>query len=373
MIPPSPPGLSLDAVLPVVLPLLSPGLADADALPPLYVMAQGLPPVARGGFECRLSAGSPALDLHQVLWRAHGEQHLLVDYLAARDRATRSHPAWTSLQRFATWWADAKSDAAEQVDALFLELDAEHDGPAAPSVFCKLGATGGITAARATGVVQEILDVLGLPAGTSRLTEVFAVCEARSARITHVGMMLARETRALRINVAVGAAEAVPPFLQAVGWDGDRDVVAREVEWLRDYVDQVVCCLDVDDRLHPHVGLECFIEASAQSQGRWRRFVDALVERGLCDAAKGENLLAFHRLLTPVTSAVTSAVAWPDALIVASLLDPDGLFSAFVCRLHHVKLTFIPGRPTAAKGYLGFAHRWLGAGAGTASSINERR
>ena len=350
--------LPFEAALSVVVPPLAPALATPEALPPLFALARALPPIARGGFECRLAEGPAAVDLHQALRRSRGDHHVLAAFLTQRDEGLQAHPAWAALQRFAAWWTGSYSDAAQEIDGLFLEVDSDTSnvGHPAPSVFFKLGATGGVPADRAMGLVQELLGVLGLPAVSARQSEVFAVCADRAARITHIGAMLSRETRALRINVASGRAKDALALLCAVGWRGDFEAVERDAEWLQNAVGPVVCCLDVDADVHPHVGLECFIDEAPAPSGKWQRFLDALVGRGLCAPEKREVLLAFQRLVTPATS----AVAWPDPLIVASLLNDAELFSAFACRLHHVKLTHAPGRPATAKGYLGFAHQWLG-------------
>lgn len=357
--PPLMPGLPLEDALPVVVPLLAPALAPTNARPRLGAMARALPPVPHGGFECRLAEGPGAVDLHQGLRRSRGDHHVLSAFLAQQDEGARAHPAWAALRRFATWWAEADSDAAREVESVILEVDS--DGPneerPVPSAFFKLGPTGGLPAARASNLVQALLDVLGLPALAPRQAEVFDVCSDRQVPVTHVGMMLSRDTRALRINAASGRALGAVDLLRALDWQGDPDPVTRDAEWLHDVVETVVCCLDVDDAVYPNVGLECFPGKGPSQNERWRSFLDALIDRDLCVPDKADGLLGFPRLVSPATS----AVPWPDPLIVASLLAGDAeRFSTFSCTLHHVKLAHAPDRSATAKGYLGFLHLWVG-------------
>jgi hypothetical protein len=348
----------LSSALSAVAPLLTPVLTSEDALPRLFELAADLPPIARGGFECRLGGASSTVDLHQAIWASHREQDLFHEAIRHRSFDDRTDPthAWTSMQRVAKWWSEEYEGAAADVRAVFLELDHDgaHDGLPVPSLFFKLGETGGVPGDRAHDIVSRLADIAGQPSDIPFRASFFAACTVHSARITHVGMMLSRRTSALRFNVKIEPSRATA-FLRSIGWTGDFGLLEDQFRWRADVVDHIVLCLDIDAQVYPHIGLECFVDGAPNTDGRWERFIDVLVDRGLCTPDKRNALLAFHRLLTPTTPGVT----WPDALILDDLLAGRDSFGTIACRLHHIKLSTSTTGDISAKGYIGFAYRHL--------------
>lgn len=346
--------LTLDTLLPYVLPHLSPALASEDTIPTLYEMAGLLPPVGRGGFECRLAPGDAQVDLHQLIKRSYGEHHVLASYLSQPEvEVRRTGAAWAALRRFASWWSGEDAEAAALISSIFLELDG--NATPAPSVFFKLGGSEGVAAAQAQRLVDEVFDAMALPPPPARVRDVITAVGDEPARLTHVGVMLSRSTSALRLNVAACSIEAIPGLLRALGWPGDHDALEREIEGVAPHVEKIVCALDVGETVYPHVGLECFPDEQGGPGNRWRGFLDALTHRGLCNPEKAEGFLAFQRLLLPSTA----SKPWPDPLVRYALTTERKGFSTIACMVHHVKLTLAPGRPVNAKGYLGFGHQWV--------------
>ncbi len=327
-----------------------PGLnVFADSREALKASARLLPPVFRGGLEFGLHEHSSAIDLHQVLNRATGDSSRLSRFL--RENAS-SHPAWASLRRFSDGW---EQPGRLPVEALFLEVDTcGPGGTPAPCLFFFLDKGDQSNPDARFEVFEYALNRVEAPYRQTPLRSLFDACRESPAYVIHVGAMLSRNAGIFRVNVSgLNNAEAAHAYLRRIGWNGDFERLKSIAAWLAPYVDELVYCLDVGDRVYPHLGLECFLEYGDAAAGKWTRLLDALQARGLCDPSRRDLLLGFDRRILPAAK----SSAWPDPLIAASIFDNEQRMSTLLCKPHHVKLTLADG-PLGAKGYMGFEHQW---------------
>ena len=307
-------------------------LVGPDAVDELTALARTLPPVHVAGFECRLSADDPSVDLQQAVFARDGNGEVMARWL---DAAGELSPAWERVRRICADWP-------EGVTELWLEFDPE------PSVFAVLAHD-----ADASEVFPRLVDADADP----MLNRFLEVAE-RPARVSHLGTMLGRPGAALRIHMGHVPLQTWATFLRDAGWPGD---VSRAIELgrvLLDHGDQVVLCFDVlYGELLPRLGLECFFSQRVGLDPRWRPLLDHLVARGWCAPEKAAALLRWPGAVTPLDG----RASWPDDLVVTSLARGADELGVVERRVSHVKLTIAPNAPVAAKAYFGFGHVWAPA------------
>lgn len=352
-------------------------LVEPDRVSGLKALAGNLAPILRGGFECRLGANAPQVDLQQCIVREESELALLRE-LAGRHGGRHRHrtaptPAvdlgsahlsWSRLNDFLDEW----QSSLESIFEIWLEFDTPSPGSPAPgppasslplpAIFFGLPQEAS-PAIDSYEIAAESLDLLlgreGWREWQENIYPCFAACSDR-VFVSHIGAMLSRNFPALRVNVKRLQPDGLVPYLQELGWQGETQEVEALMAELFALCDRITVCLDVGDKVYPQIGLECIFVEQPQNEPRWRIFLDYLVERGLCYPKKREALLDWPGQSNPVNS----PAPWPRDLIAASLLQPRDRFTIFDRRLSHIKISWRSQQsPLEAKAYLWFEHRWL--------------
>ncbi|MEC4990302.1 MAG: hypothetical protein SAJ37_16345, partial [Oscillatoria sp. PMC 1068.18] len=186
------------------------------------------------------------------------------------------------------------------------------------------------------------------------LSNCFTACKT-PARITHLGMMLSRQTEGLRINITKIYPQQIVSYLERVGYPSDLEPIELLVIKLLKSVDYFRLCLNVGDTIDAKVGLECFMNPKPKLSLRWSEFLDNLVNEGLCSAEKQQALLNWIGNTTPQTS----SQPWLSDLIAESCLKPPNQFSSFARIISHLKFVYSPPNLLETKAYFGFYHQWL--------------
>lgn len=347
---------SLADMLEVVLPALSPALATPEAATRLRAQARLLAPVACAGFECRLRADSPQVDLSQCIRRDEGDPPILAAHLARMASAgIADDPSWARLGEFCAEWMAPSSPLHAGIHNIWLEfdLDGEASGAPAPSIFLSfVPAPWRETLAN----TERALSLLfGEPLSSplrENVARCFAACPNVSS-VSQIGAMLSRKDEALRVCVQRLAADQILPYLLEIGWPGPKDGLETLMARLGAFSGDITLLdMDVGAGVHPQIGVEYGFGAEPEGKPRWAAFLDALAQQGLCAPEKRAGLLAWPGYTRPTGS----PLPWPDFLIAESLLQPPDRFSMIQRKLNHVKITLRPQRPPEAKGYLQFTH-----------------
>ena len=300
--------------------------------------------------ECRLLPGPEPVDLIFRVERAGAEilagRHPGVD----PSRLLACGPAWRAVADFCRAWLDGDGPEWALVRHLWLELDLDDPGlPGAPplpqpSVFVAFDDDA--TAALGTDAVLDLVARVVRPLAPSAMdadtrARLRGVLERRppGAAVPYAGVMLSRPRQAVRVYLSRVPGAAVPGLLNEVGWPEDQGRMAAEVvAVMRDAGAPEVGMLHLDvleDALLPRLGVEYTLERRAQIRGRVaeRAFLDALAERGLCEPARRDALLAWpgYELLT------LRHELWPSLL---------------ARRVNCIKLVHEPDREPQMKAYL---------------------
>lgn len=325
-------------------------LVDEPALRRAAAACSGLPAVLTKWiyFECRLR-GSPRVDLVLEVDRV-GRSVLAGDNpaVALPARYARTYP-WNRVCELCAEWGRPEGQLARAVHHIWLELDVpvarrrRRSGPAAPGVFVCFGETAppaGGAAAWLDSAREAVRCLTGArPEGEQ--DRALARCFARlphGAHVPYVGVMLQRPGRAIRLCVRGLTRRGLLAYLEAIGWPGplrELEAVLAGLGWAQPARRVGMLHVDVGDGVHPRLGFEYALDRKAQLARRLREqaFLNRLVRRGLCSAAKRDAL-----------------GAWPGATVVSL---PHQLWRTVVQRrVNHVKIVYEPGRGIVAKAYL---------------------
>jgi len=349
---------SLDNLFPVVLPDIPPALVGSEALKKIRLLARLLPPVYCSGFECRLGRNAPRVDLHQCI-SSDNEPAILIDHIASSSDL--GHPAWKQIRSFCKRWSKSSSILNRIVESLWLEIDDRDtfSTGVVPSVFVSLKKEGSLSLSEKE-LEQVVLTALSLlrdrPASKhliNNLRRCYDACP-EGGGITHIGTMLSRDSRMVRLNIGGLTPEHFSSYLRHIGWPGPILNTTSELARFGRLVDSVILCLDVGDGISPEIGMECLFSGNSTDLTGWSGFLTYLVDCGLCIPEKADALLAWPGVVVPTSV----ADCWPNELIIESLLESDGKFTQFIRKLSHIKIIVGPRRAIAAKAYFGVVHGW---------------
>ncbi|MBB5395657.1 hypothetical protein [Mucilaginibacter sp. AK015] len=329
-----------------VAPYLPQSLVPAMALDKIYALVEQLPFLPFAGFECRLDAED-------------GQ----VDYFANISRFEGSIPAeffpqanWLLLQNIYRSWLNDKTGFGKNINELGLEIDvvSAFDELPAPGIFMAINPT-------AAEPCPVLFNALGLLFDTDQpdLKDNIRKCVnalPQGGVVSHIGAMLSRKSRGIRLNIGGIGFDKVQDYLAAIGWNEPTDELEFFLNRYSSCVDHFVLCIDLmGQAVGPRVGFECYIHTPPANGPQWQNLMQQLVRDGLCTPEKKAGFLSWPG----ITEYRLHADTWPKSQRnISGLL---GNFGLDVCNrtLNHVKLSIIPGKGIQAKGYFLYQYRWI--------------
>ena len=298
---------SFAQVMTAIRPCISKDLHDGQPWERLLACTRDLPAEAATywfGFEYKLQDPLPAADLC-IGVRLHS---LISRHYADRGRAAGADAAAAA---FAQALLESERDGSflsRVIGGAIVEYDISTDlGSRSPGIFLacpefwdrgKRGHTdpGALCAALAAATGQPECDK------QRQSLEMLFNALPSGVRIPFAGAFPGRGSRSVRVLVAGLEADDVPGLLQRVNWPGSISAATAAVSGFRDLAPYITVAIDVGpDGVSPRLGLEMFqspslLDRFESSPEVWQRFIDRLVERGLCLPAKAVGLRDTARL-----------------------------------------------------------------------------
>lgn len=358
-----------DYVAAAAAPYLAAQLISPEALADIQHVAGRLPGAITDffGFECELGSDRASADFLICCRTRQGARELLAGQTPGFDipSAFEEHPIWRRIRAFSKQWAKPESLLYLAVHNLWFELDIDGTRPPIPVPNVFIGADRLRSSAPHADIGRmpkecAWLTDLALPLLLGQ--EVCAAARRQLARcinllppegrLFQVGLMLARDTQAARVCVRGIATGQIVPYLRAIGWKGAWSELESLLQSLEQRVERIDLDLDVTDHVLPKIGLECYPGAEER---RSQEFLAHLVSSRLCTAGKSASIATW----SGTTYQAQTPDVWPQQLLAASGKWEARVHSAFVRRLHHIKLDFPEAAPLRAKAYLGIHHKWL--------------
>lgn len=314
--------------------------------------------------ECHLGVDEPRSDFLVRFRRADAAAMTGADGVRPPVDTAADPTIWARLGEFGRRWTEPGSPlSAFHQTWLEFDLPRPHSGTGAgtalpaPSFFADVDRVVGSRAPAETA-----LAILCDGATDPALLDTIATCVDElppGARWLSLGVMLGRPAGTVRVCVADLPADAVPGYLDRIGWPGSAVRLGAIRGALEGFTGLATLALDVGASVRPRLGIEYNLEARRSlhdSAATWRPFLDRLVEAGLCTRHKRDPLLACigfdHERIDPES--------WPAGRRVESARYGPNVLSVLLRRLAHVKVVCEPEPPLyAAKAYLELTHDWL--------------
>lgn len=338
----------LEDYLKVIAPHLHSELVTPQALAQIQFLTQHLP-ISNAGLECRLNDIEPDVDFHVSFTHLPPELCFL------------PNPVWQACQTFSQQWINSTSAVHQSINNLILEFDLPAQPISEqitegfnPSFFFILKSE---IMVEVQELIESVLNLLEYPLN-SNLTAKLKHCLRslpEGATLANFGVMLSRPTQALRLTLKEISFQELPTYLEQIGWVDPTNTFMSYASTLSPFVDTLALAFDLEDTVHPRIGLECFVTKQFHDQSRWQQFIDHLVETGLCSQAKRNALLAW----TGFSQKSDCSELWPANLTYGDLLMGADAVSLFWRRINHIKIAYQPGQPQLAKAYLAFGHSWI--------------
>jgi len=321
------------------------------------------------GFECALGDNRASADFLVCCRARHGSLEKLASGSTQHGLPSvlQHCPAWQRIQAMAQEWVRPDSLLRDAVHNLWFEFDINdaRSPPQVPNVFIgshRLRPSGPCHGIEDIGPICAWLTELALPMLAGRAVDPAVARQVAKclnslpdgAFLFQVGLMLARDLPMTRLCARGLASGEIVPYLDRLAWPGALGSLAELLQSLDQIVMRVDLDLDVNDRVLPKVGLECYVDSEPTSIDA---FVAYLVSRKLCTKAKARAIAMWPGIALdePPSSAQQEQFAGSAADAAAA---PRGVF---VRRLHHVKLDFAAAQSVRAKAYLGVHHKEGGA------------
>lgn len=350
---------SMSDYLNVAGPRLSPELISPEAFAEIQDKVAILPPCAGSGFECRLGEIEPRADFLMRIQTFDGSRAAFAGRNpdVAPPAVLLRDPVWQRVHHFCSQWANPEHPLHTLVKDFWLEFDVSSSPPALPTPSIFFGPRPEhedqqSIVALATGIMRGLPEPTPVPPSVQRCYEALP----RGSAVYQVGMMLSRQSDALRLCVMGIAPSRLGAYLHDIGWSGPRAELEALVASLTPSIHRICLALDVGEAVEPKVGLECYMdEHNLRSyKAKWAPFLEKLCERGLCRPEKRDGLLSWFGISTHQAD----EALWPSNLLQASSARTDGALSTFIRYLNHIKIVFTPGKPLEAKAYPGLMHSW---------------
>jgi hypothetical protein len=165
---------------------------------------------------------------------------------------------------------------------LFFEYDLDIER-ASPAVFAAYSRSTPADGNRLIALATELLGPLAPRA--QALLRRGAVAQASSgAWVTHLGAMLSREGRPIRLNIGGPSAGALRRYATEIGCTpAARSALDALFALTENFDPRWILCVDMVDRPLPRIGLECYLPPEPE---RWDRLLGHLRAERLCTLAE---------------------------------------------------------------------------------------
>jgi hypothetical protein len=354
---------SLKESLDIVEKRLAKALLNDGNLERMKAVAARLPPVHRAGFEYQFLNPGRGLDFQQGLTVAASDFSRTNRKIITDRHSTE--PPLGFLEQISDLGNEAlgcKSDYGHCLQQIWLEFDCGLAEPQSfPSVFLGLHYDPDLWSLAFQNIQQAHSLLGGRPLSLDSADCLQNTLKISSAYqgASHIGFMLGREIDALRIVLPMpGDSQGVSLLKKQLGIQNDHPQLSEQFEKVEHLFPESRLCLDIHQgRLSTH-GYECFFRPAYSVQ---KHFLDEasilreLEKMGICSAVERGIFSDWAGQLFPPSC----SPAWPEDLLISSLLAPEDRFTQMETGLSHIKISFGRKNRVITKIYFGYRESWV--------------
>ncbi len=325
---------NLATCLDLLQPWLSPALVSPAYQQCIRDLAEKLPPLSLGCYECWLGAESSRVDFN-ISIREKRREH------AAAYRWTNSlkldgHPAaWLVMQSICRNWLDPEFPLRGLLNDFWLVYDLpESYAPAPPWFYLRFRQNFLLGEPALRGEIAlrtlALLPAMYTPATLASFRHFFETL-APTSQVLAIGTPTGRPGNCLRVYIRVDNWEDLLQVLEDQAWPGETSALRVNMDPFVVRSDFFGLALELNPATQPKIGIECWFEKE-RVQTRLESFTTVLLEKGLCTADKKDALLRWNGEFKVGKSSTTSLRKMA----------------------HYIKMVYEPDTELVAKSYLYF-------------------
>jgi hypothetical protein len=131
-------------------------------------------------------------------------------------------------------------------------------------------------------------------------------------------------------------------YLNSIGWNGPIEYLINNLNIIKKYTDAVFIDIDVGEKISPHIGLECCYRQDINMNERLNKFLNHLINKGLC--------------LKEKSAIITKWIESPT--VITDNIENERIFKK---SLSHLKIVLNPDKTLNAKAYLSLSNTFTQA------------
>ncbi len=264
------------------------------------------------GFECSLEKKQHWADFHLDLLLTPSALKSLKQFLSQLPPSAR-HSS-TTLQTFLEKWTSESLFSRAELSRVILEFDIGSSSFASPNLFIMADRNRSQFAERMESIYRSLKQERW-PEG---MLEFLHACRINGYEIFGMGVMLARQTKAVRVcmqNEQFLEITSIEKCLHLLGQIPLEHAFRLLLEKALPHLRRVSLELDIGEHLSPKIGINCFIKKGSFSemQATWRSLLGILRSQELISRDKkmallewrgGQNETSLYDLFTPSSSQI---------------------------------------------------------------------
>ncbi|MFT5886327.1 MAG: hypothetical protein ACI9IP_002791 [Arcticibacterium sp.] len=339
----------LSSYIDLLRPYISEELVSKPYLDRIHRIADNLPVLSYGSFECWLHDKEDRVDLNVCINPRLNEHKRMVEHDFSWINDLKHREKQTGILRFLESWTKPnfilQSFLGEFCQIYDIQNSSSLEIPI-PWIYISFlrSVIGDDPEVKAT-IVQKTLgfiegnlseDLLnGLNSLLIKLPE--------SVRFGTLGFHSRGGINTMRLYIEIKTLKEVLEIMGLIGWSGDLDDFEKQILPYSDLVTYFGLAMDFDGEIGIKVGLDCFFEKTNWT-AEIETFLERLCDRGICTNKKKDALKAWNG-----RNKVTNEPgfwSWPD-----EIKDESVKMVELARMVYYVKLIYEPGKSIIAKAY----------------------
>jgi hypothetical protein len=357
---PRPERFSLGDFLPIIEKKISSQLISKAAFNKIKKHADMLPGQISSffGFECVLDTPATTADFLFCSTQLQSHSKILTGLHKSIPMPASLYqmPAWKIVQQFCIDWEDDSSPMFQQLYNIWLEFDiAQSTPPYVPSIFFgTLPPEKQDESARRATILDALKRLMPEATEGQRALTINTVFRhlPPNAYIFQVGVMLSRQSPAIRLCLRNISNDLIVETLIKIGWTGNVEELSHLIQEISPLCDRIDIDIDIGEQIGEKIGIECSFGRNPNTLNLMKNYTRWLVGKQLTTQEKASALVDFNGLIHQDAE----PDIWPEFLLKMAALSGHDNANHIAYWLHHIKLVYRSDQALSAKAYLAMSH-----------------
>lgn len=335
-------------------PFISPDLISEPYLNRIRTIAERLPVLSLGSFECWLAENEPRVDFNVCINPRVNEHTSLRDW--RQEEVYFENDAYREMQEqlrsFCNIWSQKNFFLKPFLGELWQVYDiTDLTQSLSPIPWFYISFLKNILCNDQTikaEIISKTLLLLNNELPSDLMNKFYHALKKipSSIRVGTIGINKRSENPSLRLYLEIITFEELIQFLREQHWLGNIDELRQKMApWIEERY-FFGLALDFDGEFQPKIGIECHFHSDKLSEDL-SEFTQSLYEHGLCSTSKRKAILDWNNIFEVKTPPYFWS--WPDRILEVPESIPQKV--KIKKMISYIKIIFEPNKPLIAKVY----------------------